>query len=150
MSGRCFQIYNSRSCNIRSKATSPSCSSSSLRVNLSNVHVGTHDVLSGACAPPPSLRTPEVFSPPPYTTIWKKITPEDLPYHKDALFIQVRTTLLHNLTNLTPTCVDICLQVLVIDRQLSSTIYQNPGEVEVREFRDDYSGWTIDKETIRL
>ena len=39
------------------------------------------------------------------------ITPEDLPYHKDALFIQDRTTLLHNLTNLPPTYGEICQQV---------------------------------------
>ena len=40
------------------------------------------------------------------------ITAEELPHHKDALFIQDPTTLLHNLTNLPPTCGEICLHVL--------------------------------------
>ena len=39
-------------------------------------------------------------------------TPEILPYAKDTLFIHDLTTLLHNLTNLPPTCGEICLQVL--------------------------------------
>ena len=42
----------------------------------------------------------------------ENMTPDDLPYHKDILFTQDRTTLLHNLTNLPPTCGEICLQVL--------------------------------------
>ena len=82
---------------------------------LSSVLGRTHEVLSGACAT--SLGTPEVV----FSKLSKAatlryhledITPEDLPYHKDALFIQDRTTLLHNLTNLSPTCGEICLQVL--------------------------------------
>ena len=40
------------------------------------------------------------------------ITPEDLPNLKDALFIKDRTTLLHTLINLPPTCGEICLHVL--------------------------------------
>ena len=64
-----------------------------------------------------SLGTPEVF----FSKLNKaatlhyhleNITPEDLPYPNDALFIQDRTTLLHNLNNLPPTSGEICLQVL--------------------------------------
>ena len=33
---------------------------------------------------------------------------------------------------------------------LQSTVYDNPGEDEVREFREDYYGRTSDKETMRL
>ncbi|XP_014666803.1 PREDICTED: uncharacterized protein LOC106808556 [Priapulus caudatus] len=38
--------------------------------------------------------------------------PEDVPYPKDALYIQDGNALLHALTNLPPTFRDICLQVL--------------------------------------
>ncbi|KAK2183590.1 hypothetical protein NP493_304g07046 [Ridgeia piscesae] len=82
---------------------------------FSSVLGRTHEVLSGACAT--SLGTREVY----FSKLNKAatlhyhledITPEDLPYPKDALFIQDRTTLLHNLTNPPPTCGEICLHVL--------------------------------------
>ncbi|KAK1892128.1 NN'-diacetyllegionaminic acid synthase [Dissostichus eleginoides] len=44
--------------------------------------------------------------------ILEDTTPKDLPYPKDALFIQDGMALLHVLTNLPPTCAEICLQVL--------------------------------------
>lgn len=40
------------------------------------------------------------------------VTPENIPYPQDALFIQDGMALLHTLSNLPPTCGDICLQVL--------------------------------------
>ena len=82
---------------------------------LSSVLGRTHEVLSGACAT--SVGTREVF----FYKLNKAatlhyhleyITPEDLSYHKDALSIQDRTNLLHNLTNLSPTCGEICLLAL--------------------------------------
>ena len=108
-------MFNSRSCNIRSNATSPSCSLSSLRVK------------SIKCPRKNSRSTVWCLRHQPWNTrgFFSKlnkaatlhyhledITPEELPCHKDALFVQDRTTLLHNLTNLPPTCGEICLQVL--------------------------------------
>ena len=48
------------------------------------------------------------------------ITPEDLPYPKDVLIIQDRTTLLRTLTNLSPTCAEIC-QIVAKKHFLFST-----------------------------
>ena len=90
-----------RSCNIRNKATSPSCSSSNLRVNM--IKCPWKNSWSTVwCLRHQPWNTSGFFS-----TLNKAatlhyhledITPEDLPYPKDALFIQDRTTLLHNLT----------------------------------------------------
>ena len=61
----------------------------------------THEVLSSACAT--SLGTPEGFYKSNKAAIlhyfMEDTSPEDLPYPKDALIIQDRTTLLHILTN---------------------------------------------------
>ncbi|KAI9541765.1 hypothetical protein NQZ68_027129 [Dissostichus eleginoides] len=59
--------------------------------------------------------------------ILEDTTPKDLPYPKDALFIQDGMALIHVLTNLPPTCGEICLQVEV--RELP-TIYSNQEETD--------------------
>ena len=66
---------------------------------------------------PPSLATPDGFFAKTNKAailhyLLEHATPEDLSYHKDALFIQDGMALLHVLTNLPPTCGDICLQIL--------------------------------------
>ena len=63
---------------------------------------------------PPSLGTPDgFFSKTNKASILHYLledtTPEDLPYPKDALFIQDGMALLHTLANLPPTCGEICL-----------------------------------------
>ncbi|XP_033987161.1 uncharacterized protein LOC117483109 [Trematomus bernacchii] len=64
-------------------------------------------------------------------------TPKDLPYPKDALFIQDGMALLHVLTNLPPTCGEICLQVLdqMVAKKhfLFSTDSYHPGSIKAQE-----------------
>jgi hypothetical protein len=102
------------SCNIRSNAMSPSCSTSSLRVKI----VKCPHMYCLVPAPPALEHQRFCFSKlNKVATLHyhlEDITAEELPHHKDALFIQDPTTLLHNLTNLPPTCGEICLQVIVI------------------------------------
>ncbi len=66
---------------------------------------------------PPSLATPDGFFAKTNKAailhyLLEDATPEDLSYPKDALFIQDGMALLHVLTNLPPTCGEICLQIL--------------------------------------
>ena len=103
---------------------------------LSSVLRKTHEVLSGACAT--SLGTPEVFflqveqSRHP-TLPSGNITPEDLLYHKDALFIQDRTTLLHNLINLPPICIQVFDQMVAKKHFLCSTDSHHPQYIKTLE-----------------
>ena len=98
---------------------SPSCSTSSLRVKI--VKCPHKYCLVPA---PPALEHQRFFSKLNKAATkhyhLEDITTEDLSYHKDALFIQEHTTLLPNLTNLPPTCGEICLQVIVITWWLRS------------------------------
>ena len=68
---------------------------------------------------PPSLATPDGFVAKTNKAailhyLLEDATPEDLSYPKDALFIQDGIALLHVLTNLPPTCSEICLHILDI------------------------------------
>ncbi|KAK1891029.1 Arginine--tRNA ligase [Dissostichus eleginoides] len=69
--------------------------------------------------------------------ILEDTTPKDLPYPKDALFIQDGMALLHVLTNLPPTCGEICLQVLdqMVAKKhfLFSTDSYHPGSIKAQE-----------------
>uniref|UniRef100_UPI00358E9904 uncharacterized protein isoform X1 n=1 Tax=Myxine glutinosa TaxID=7769 RepID=UPI00358E9904 len=82
------------------------------------------------------------FSPRPKKTsilhyLLEDTTPEDLPYPKDALFIQDGMALLHTLANLPPTCGEICLQVLdqIVAKKhfLFSTDSYHPESIKVQE-----------------
>ena len=62
---------------------------------------------------PPSLRAQDGFFP--LSTIHyllENLSSDDLPYPQDALFFQDGMALFHTLTNLPPTCGEMCLQVL--------------------------------------
>lgn len=91
---------------------------------------------------PPSLGTPDgFFSKTNKATILHYLledaTPEDLPYPKDALFIQDGMALLHTLANLPPTCGEICLQVLdqMVAKKhfLFSTDSYHPASIKAQE-----------------
>ncbi|XP_034071932.1 uncharacterized protein LOC117545981 [Gymnodraco acuticeps] len=73
----------------------------------------------------------------PFLYILADTTPKDLPYPKDALFIQDGMALLHVLTNLPPTCGEICLQVLdqMVAKKhfLFSTDSYHPGSIKAQE-----------------
>ena len=101
--GSWFQIYNSRSSNIRSKATSPSCSSSSLRVKMTK-WACKNSWSTVWCLRHQPWNTRGFFSKLNKAAILHYLlddmTPEDVSYSMAALFIQDRTTLLHNPTNL--------------------------------------------------
>ena len=73
---------------------------------------------------PPSLATPDGFFAKTNKAailhyLLEDVTPEYLSYPKDALFIQDGMALLHVLTNLCPTCSEICLQIL--DQMVAKT-----------------------------
>ena len=65
------------------------------------------------------------------------VAQEELPYPKDALFIQDGMALLHVLTNLPPTCGDICLQILdqMVAKKhfLFATDSYHPGSIKAQE-----------------
>lgn len=91
---------------------------------------------------PPSLGTPDgFFSKTNKATIlhylMEDVAPEELPYPKDALFIQDGMALLHVLTNLPPTCGEICLQILdqMVAKKhfLFSTDSYHPGSIKAQE-----------------
>lgn len=91
---------------------------------------------------PPSLGTPDgFFSKTNKATflhhILEYVTPDELPYPKDALFIQDGMALLHILTNLPPTCGEICLQILdqMVAKKhfLFSTDSYHPGSIKAQE-----------------
>ena len=91
---------------------------------------------------PPSLGTPDgFFSKTNKASILhyllEDVTPEDLPYPKDALFIQDGMALLHILANLPPTCGEICLQVLdqMVAKKhfLFSTDSYHPDSIKAQE-----------------
>ena len=100
----------------------------------------THDIHSNACTSQP-WHTRWIFledqqsydsTPPP-----GRRHPENLPYPKDALFIQDGMALLHILTNLPPTCREICLQVLdqMVAKKdfLFSTDSYHPESIKAQE-----------------
>ena len=91
---------------------------------------------------PPSLGTPDgFFSKTNKATILhyllEDITPENLPYPNDALFIQDGMALFHTLANLPPTCGEICLQVLdqMVAKKhfLFSTDSYHPESIKAQE-----------------
>ena len=91
---------------------------------------------------PPSLGTPDgFFAKTNKATILHYLledaTPEDLPYPKDALFIQDGMALLHILSNLPPTCGEICLQILdqmvAKKHYLFSTDSYHPESIKAQE-----------------
>lgn len=90
---------------------------------------------------PPSLGTPDgFFSKTNKATILHYLLEDDvpdLPYPKDALFIQDGMALLHMLANLPPTCGDICLQVLdqMVSKKhfLFSTDSYHPESIKAQE-----------------
>ena len=91
---------------------------------------------------PPSLGTPDgFFSKTNKATILHHLlenaTPDNLPYPKDALFIQDGMALLHTLSNLPPTCGEICLQVLdqmvAKNHFLFSTDSYHPESIKAQE-----------------
>ena len=147
-----LQIYNSRSSSIRNNATSPSCSSSSLRVKMIKWTWKNQ------------LWDTRMFFPsrtnPPFCTIFWEIQPQKI-CHTPRTPCSSRTARRCSITLpiFTRPVVRYAYKFLirswlrstsVLDWQLPSTVYQNWGEVEPQEFREDYSGWTSDKETKRL
>ena len=91
---------------------------------------------------PPSLGTPDGFFSKTNKAfilhnLLEDVTTEDLPYPKDALFIQDGMALLHFLVNLPPTCGEICLQVLdqmvTTKHFLFSTDSYHPDSIKAQE-----------------
>ncbi|XP_068227367.1 uncharacterized protein [Palaemon carinicauda] len=69
--------------------------------------------------------------------LMEEFNQDELPYPKDALFIQDGMALLHVLSNLPPTCGEICLQILdqMIAKKhfLFSTDSYFPGSIKAQE-----------------
>ena len=93
---------------------------------------------------PPSLATPDGFFANTNKAailhyLVEDATPEDLSYPKEALFVQDGIALLHVLTNLPPTCGEICLQIL--DQMVAkkhfifSTDSYHSGSIKAQERR---------------
>ena len=91
---------------------------------------------------PPSMGTPDgFFAKTNKATIlhylMEEFNQDELPYPKDALFIQDGMALLHVLTTLPPTCGEICLQILdqMIAKKhfLFSTDSYFPGSIKAQE-----------------
>ena len=86
---------------------------------------------------PPSLGTPDGFFSKTNKASILHYLLEDLPYPKDALFIQDGMALLHILANLPPTCGEICLQVLdqMVAKKhfLFSTDSYHPDSIKAQE-----------------
>ena len=116
MIGNWFQIKNSRSSSIRSNATSPSCSSSNLRVKIIKwTWKNPWSTVWCLCHQPWNTRgffTTSNKAAILHYLLHGRHNPRRSAIPYDALFIQHRTTLLHTLTNLPLTCGEICLQVL--------------------------------------
>ena len=153
MIGSWFQIYNSRSSNIRSKAASPSCSSSSLRVTMTKwTWKNSWSIVW--CLRHQPWNTRGFFSKLNKAATLhylQDITPEDLSYPKDAAPYSYQSSLDLWWDMPTSSWSDGGKEaLLVLDWQLPSTVHQNPREDETREFREYYFGWTSDKETIGL
>lgn len=91
---------------------------------------------------PPSLGTPDGYFSKTNKAAFlhyllEDVTPENLPYPNDALFIQDGMALLHTLTNILPTCGEICLQILdqMVAKKhfLFSTDSYHPGSIKAQE-----------------